>query len=80
MINGTVITAHERTSENNRKNRIVEACYIFRYKSPSINQCTKVVIVPLSQIKEVWVNSTAPVPSSLTMMATTPAPLSKTLF
>ena len=59
----------------------MEARYIFRAHSPSINQYTKVVIIPLSQLKAGWFNSTAPAPSSSMTMdtMTVPAPLSKTM-
>ena len=81
MINSTLIDVHERTSENKRKKRTVEARYIFRDQSPSINHYTKVVILPLSQLKVGWFNSTSPAPSSSTTTATTmvTAPLSKTM-
>ena len=56
MINGIVIAVHESTSENNRKNRTVEARYIFRAQSPSINRYTKLLIIPLYQLKVLWVD------------------------
>ena len=82
MINdGTVIDVHKSTSGKKQGNRTVEACYIFRDQSQSINQYTKVANLPLSQLKAGWVNLTAPAPSSSTAAATTmaPEPSSKTL-
>ena len=74
MINGTVIAVHESTSEKNRKNRTVEACYIFRSQSSYINHYTKVVILLLYHLKAGWVDSPVPVPSSSMTTATTTAP------
>ena len=55
LINGTVIAVHERNSENIREKRIVEARYIFRAQSPSINLYTKVFILTLYHLKSRWV-------------------------
>ena len=77
MTNGTLIAVHESTSEKNREKRTVEARYIFGAQSPSINQYTKAVILPLSHMKAVWADVMVLAPPSLTMtdtmMATAPS-------
>ena len=76
LINGTLIAVHESTSQNNRKKRTVESRYIFIDQSPSINHYTKVIILPLSQLKAIWVDLKSPAPSSsmTTAMVTAMAP------